>query len=240
MKFLTIDTSTELMSVAVGIDDQVFHDEGAGGSQSSAHLIAVVMRVLKQAGIALKDLNAIVFSHGPGSFTGLRTACAVSQGLALGADLPVIGVDSLLAMAQAAKSNHPQSHRFLSLMDARMNQMYAGAYQWHNNQWACVLAPELIDPHQLSWPAHWHEDEHKRVCGNAFSAHQTQISDELKLVSDSIYSLPNALALLALAPHAWLNGQARDPDQAFPMYIREKVAQTTAERRQASLNTPCP
>ena len=189
-----MDTSTELMSVAVGIDDQVFHDEGAGGAQSSAHLIAMVMLVLKQAGIGLKDLNAIVFSHGPGSFTGLRTACAVSQGLALGADLPVIGIDSLLAMAQNAKSEHPQFNRFLSLMDARMNQMYAGAYEWHNNQWSMAMAPVLIEPQQLSWPAHWHDDDHKRVCGNAFAAHQTHIGNELKLLSDPIFRGSTILA----------------------------------------------
>ena len=132
---LAFDTSTEQLSVAVqrGRDGQRFAHTGAGGAQASTTLIPTVQALLAQAGLALGELQAIVFGRGPGSFTGLRTACSVAQGLAWGAGLPVLPVDTLLAVAEAARqslSTAPDSLRVLALLDARRGEGYAAGYAW--------------------------------------------------------------------------------------------------------------
>jgi tRNA threonylcarbamoyladenosine biosynthesis protein TsaB len=152
MKFLAIETSTDRLSLAVqnGAHFEAF--EGAGGAQSSATLLPAVMALLQQAQLPLGDLDAIAFGRGPGAFTGLRTACAVAQGLALGANLPVLPLDTLLGVAEAARTI---SERVLVLMDARMHQVYGAAYEWQDTQWRCVQAPYLQHPEAVGLPAGW-------------------------------------------------------------------------------------
>ena len=133
MKLLAIDCSTERMSVALAQGDRRWTHEGVGGAQASAALIPAIMGLLDEAQLPLKELDAIAFGQGPGAFTGLRTACAVAQGLALGAKLRLLPIDSLLMLAHAALSTHPSlreaerrsnppSDRVLSVLDARMGQ----------------------------------------------------------------------------------------------------------------------
>ncbi len=125
LNLLALDTSTDQLSVAVQrADGQRFAHTGAGGAQASATLIPAVQALLAQAGLSLSDLRAIAFGRGPGSFTGLRTACSVAQGLAWGAGVPVLPIDTLLAVAEAARSAHGATH-VLALLDARMNEVYA-------------------------------------------------------------------------------------------------------------------
>ena len=109
-RLLAFDTSTDRLSVAVQHGDQRFTHDGEGGAQSSATLIPMVRALLARADLPLKSLDAIVFGRGPGSFTGLRTACAVAQGFAYGAGVPVLPVDTLLAVAQDARSRHGILH----------------------------------------------------------------------------------------------------------------------------------
>ena len=120
MKLLAIDCSTERMSVALAQGERRWTYEGGGGAQASAALIPAIMGLLDEAQLSLKELDAIAFGQGPGAFTGLRTACAVAQGLALGAKLRLLPIDSLLMLAHAALSSNPQSSRVLSVLDARM------------------------------------------------------------------------------------------------------------------------
>ena len=107
MNLLAFDTSTDALSIAVSRQDggpgKVWHSSGPGGAQASSSLIGSVMDLLGQADLRLAELDAICFGSGPGSFTGLRTACSVAQGLAFGANVPVLPVPSLLALAQAAR-----------------------------------------------------------------------------------------------------------------------------------------
>ena len=124
MKLLAIDCSTDRMSLALADGDLHWQHEGAGGAQASAALIPAIMGLLDEAQLTLKELDAIAFGRGPGAFTGLRTACAVAQGLALGADLPVLPIDTLLLLGEAARVHSP---RVLCVLDARMGQVYVAA-----------------------------------------------------------------------------------------------------------------
>ena len=161
MNLLAFDTSNERMSVAVQIlrDGSItcWQHEGEGGAQTSAHLIPSIQALMVQAGLGFEQLDAIVFGCGPGSFTGLRTACAVAQGLAWGAEVPVLPVDTLLTLAEQARFDHaPEalSCRVLALLDARMDELYVGGYAFSQGLWQQTLASALLRPEQVSADTH--------------------------------------------------------------------------------------
>ena len=243
LKFLAFETSTDKMSVAVSRGAQTWHHHGVGGSNASAQLIPVIHDLLQQAELTLNELTALVIGHGPGSFTGLRTSCSVAQGLAMGANLKVIQIDTLMAVAEEARGQL-QAQRVGILVDARMSEVYAGAYAWQSelNEWKPVMSlkvgpPEdmLIALNSLSVPCDaW--------AGNGFEVYKDRLNLSLDIAADSpaaspenfpiicASAMPHALALLRLAPAQWANGQAVTPEHVQPLYIRDKVAQTTAER----------
>ncbi len=223
VKLLAFDTSTEHLSVAVqAADGSLRVHEGPGGAQASATLVPACLDLLAQAGLALGALDAIVFGRGPGSFTGLRTACAVAQGLAWGAGRPVLGVDTLLAVAEEAHARGAVA-QVLALLDARMDQVYAQAWErtaagWRSDGAARLLAPEDVQP-APGWT----------LAGNAFDAYGSRLPQG----APRIAALPTAAALLRLAPALLAAGQGGDAASAQPLYIRDKVAQTTEERAAA-------
>ena len=237
MKLVAFDTSTDALSMAVsrGVDgeERVWHSSGPGGAQASGSLIGGLMDLLRQADLRLAELDAICFGSGPGSFTGLRTACSVAQGLAFGADVPVLPVPSLLALAQAARADAaPQAAQgqITALLDARMEEIYAATYAFAGDQWKVLQTPCLVAPADLAnWalPApvdgSWHA-----WAGNAFGVY----ADQLALPSGvpCVAALPTAQAMLQLAPALLAAGQAVPASQALPLYVRDKVAKTTAER----------
>jgi tRNA threonylcarbamoyladenosine biosynthesis protein TsaB len=247
MKLLAFDTSTETLSVAVQHGDRMWTHTGAGGAQASATLIPAIQSLLAQAGLTLADLDALVFGRGPGSFTGLRTACSVAQGLAYGTvradglQLPVLPVDTLLAVAEDARAQgaFPGTARaerpadttdfdVTALLDARMDQVYAVRYHHGAAGWAALDAPQLLAPEDVA--------VHGALAGNAFAAY----GGRLPAGTPRIDALPTASALLRLAPALMAGGHTVGAAGAMPLYIRDKVAKTTAERAQeraASLNT---
>lgn len=226
MNLLAFDTSTERLSVAVQrADGQRFEHQGAGGAQASAALIPVVLALLAQAGLVLGDLQAIVFGRGPGSFTGLRTACSVAQGLAYGAGVPVLPVDTLLALAESARRTHGAT-RVLALLDARMGEVYRAAYLRDGDGWARHGDIAVGAPEALALPAagDW------TLAGNVFADYGARLPAALAGLP-RVEALPTAGALLELAPALLAAGQAVPAAEALPLYIRDKVAQTTAERQ---------
>ena len=228
LRLLAFDTSTERLSIAVQHGDARFSHEGEGGAQSSAALIPAVRGLLAQANLTLKSLDAIVFGRGPGSFTGLRTACSVAQGFAYGAGVPVLPIDTLLAVAQDARTRHGAT-RVLALLDARMNEVYSAAYDWAGDAWHAqgdmvVVAPEALrGPQGAGDAAGW------VLAGNAFAAYGERLPAAL---ADwpQLDAWPTASALLDLAPPLLAAARAVAAAQALPLYIRDKVAHTTAER----------
>jgi tRNA threonylcarbamoyladenosine biosynthesis protein TsaB len=222
-RWLAFDTSTEWLSLAVAQGDQTWVQTLPGGAQASASLIPAVMDLLAQAGLALTALDAIVMGRGPGSFTGLRTACAVAQGLALGAQLPVLPVDTLLAVAEEARvqAGSPDHLTVLALLDARMDEVYNAVYRWSGGAWALLSPLQVCAPERIALPAG----------PDVLQAGHVPEAYALSLPSGPrVQAMPTASALLRLAPGLWASGQAVPPEQALPVYIRDKVAQTTAER----------
>ena len=231
-RLLAMDTSTELMAVAVLRDDVAFVRNEAGGAQASARLLPVTQALLADAGLSLRQIDAVAFGRGPGAFTGLRTSCAVAQGLAFGVGVPVLPIDSLLIVAEDARLQGHPSGEPIDIgvaMDARMDEVYAARYRWANGTWACVLAPGLYTLPALA--GLWREQGPAVVCGSALKAFGERLalpgSCRLEVEVD------RAAALGRLAAAAWRAGAAVDAAQALPLYLRDKVAQTTAERAAA-------
>jgi tRNA threonylcarbamoyladenosine biosynthesis protein TsaB len=225
MNLLAFDTSTDTLSIAVQHGDAVWQHTGPGGAQASATLIPAVRGLLAQAGLSFETLDAIVFGRGPGSFTGLRTACAVAQGLAFGArggqGVPVLPVDTLLAVAEEARHTHGCT-RVVSALDARMDEVYHARCKWlaDESRWQADADFGLSAPQAVAAPAGW------TVAGNAQAAY----GERLAPTAPHVAALPTASALLRLAPALLAAGQAVPASDALPRYIRDKVAQTTAER----------
>jgi len=232
MKLLALDTATEQMAVAVGVGvgESAWTHGSAGGALASATLVPTVLELLAQAGLGLSDLDAIAFGQGPGAFTGLRTAVSVAQGLAFGAGKPVLPLDSLLivaedARAQGALDDAPDAWLWVA-MDARMDEVYAAAYHRGPSGWETVVAPHLSDLDTLQ--ARWGQAP-LRLAGNAPAA----FGERLPLPAGSrIWQTQQdrAGAALRLAREAWAQGRGLPPEQALPVYLRDKVALTTAER----------
>jgi tRNA threonylcarbamoyladenosine biosynthesis protein TsaB len=236
LNLLAFDTSTETMSIAVRGgslgEGAVLEHVGAGGAQASAALIPAIMNLLAQAQLELGQLDAVVFGRGPGSFTGLRTACAVAQGLAFGADVKVLPLDTLLAVADEA--NHAAGvTRIVALLDARMDEVYAGAYVLDGAAWRREGEFTLGKPESVRIEPGW------ALAGNAFGAYGERLVRHAG--QQRIEALPTARALLRLAPQALAAGRAVAAHDAMPLYIRDKVAQTTAERAAAKQDpSPAP
>jgi len=224
VKLLAFDTSCECLSIAVQYGTQVYTYDGIAGAQASRTLIPRILALLTQAQLALDDLEAIVFGRGPGAFTGLRTACAVAQGLAFGAragqGVPLLPVDTLLAVAEDARIAHG-SEQVQAVLDARMDEVYSAAYVWQDGIWQAAPDCDLCPPEALQVPQGY------TVAGNAHAVYGTRLAPHAWHVS----ALPTAQALLRLAPVLLARGDAVDASLALPLYVRNKVAQTTAERQ---------
>jgi tRNA threonylcarbamoyladenosine biosynthesis protein TsaB len=216
------------MSIAVCRGAQVWRHRAPGAAQASAALIPAIMSLLSQAGLRLADLDAIAFGRGPGSFTGLRTACSVAQGLGFGAGVPLLGVETLMAVAEQAREQEG-STRVLAVLDARMDQVYAGAYEFDSGAWRRLGEFSLGAPEALQVPPGW------TLAGNAVGAYGERLPQVPR-----VSALPDAAAMLRLAPDLLASGQAVAADQALPLYIRDKVAQTTGERAALRAAPPSP
>ena len=223
---LAFDTSTDAMSVALVMPGlQVAHDR-AGGPQASATLIPDLMALLDEHGLALAAVDAIAFGCGPGAFTGLRTACSVAQGLAFGANKPVIPVDSLMLVADDARAQTGADDICVA-MDARMDEIYAGWYRWDGGQWTVTTAPALlrIETFNTLWQAH----PAAVIAGSALDAFGDRLTPapSLRRVRQP---RSRAEALARVAAQLWSQGVRVDAAHALPVYLRDKVAQTTVER----------
>ncbi len=224
MKLLAIDTSTEYCSAALWLEGEIHARRTRAGQSHSALLLPMVDELLREAGLSLRQLDGIAYGAGPGSFTGLRIACAVTQGLALGADLPVLGVSTLESIAQQSEAD-----RVLTVLDARMAEVYWAAYERTATGWTSVLPPILSAPESVIVP-----DGREWVgAGNGFIALQAVLLPRLQsqLVRIQPDLMPDAAAMATLAAPAFARGEGVDAACAAPIYLRDKVAMTTIERR---------
>lgn len=246
---IALDTATEVVHLALCQGERTWVRALGGGAQASASLLPGLQALLDEAGVPRSALQAIAFGRGPGAFTGLRTACSVAQGLALGLGLPVLPLDTLALVAESARqrsaplatqlSDHPATVVWV-LQDARMSEVYAQPWGWRPAQGWCALAQPAL------WPAARLTDTvlarvtaspdapslgRVWACGTALAAFPEQAQ---ALGAAGVGCVPEAApegaALAVLARQAWAQGLACDAALALPLYVRDKVAQTTAER----------
>ncbi|WP_042337273.1 tRNA (adenosine(37)-N6)-threonylcarbamoyltransferase complex dimerization subunit type 1 TsaB [Paraburkholderia ferrariae] len=239
---LALDTSTEFCSVALlravasggGAPDSQPYDEvavwvrhEATGAVSSTRLLPAIGELFDEAGLALADCQAIAFGSGPGSFTGLRTATGAAQGLAFGLDIPVVPVGTLLVCAESARLRDPAATRVLAALDARMDEAYWAEYAWDAaaSDWRTVHPAALDAPEQIAAPA-----GPFTLAGNAAAAFGARLAAAATARSIDAEALPHALPLAHAALRAFRAGRTLRADEAAPEYVRNKVAQTTAER----------
>jgi tRNA threonylcarbamoyladenosine biosynthesis protein TsaB len=230
---LAFDTSTEVLALAVHGPQGAFTERAAGGAAASAALLPALQALMQRAGVAMHQVQAIAFGQGPGAFTGLRTSCAVAQGLGLGLDRPVLPLDSLLLVAEDARAQLAADDLdVLVLVDARMDEVYAGLYRWTGQAWQVLQPPGLYSlPGLAGLLTAVEPDRPVAVAGSALNA----LGERLGLSAGAGWRFcpqetDRAVALLQLARRAWADGAAVDAAQALPLYLRDKVAQTTAER----------
>lgn len=227
MNLLAFDTSTEWMSMAVQRHGQTqpWLHQCAGGALASTQLIPQIILLMNQADLRLDELDALVFGAGPGSFTGLRSACAVAQGLAYGAGVPVLPVNTLMAVAEEARfqSNAGEGCRVLAMLDARMEEIYAQNYCFKSGRWLSDEGCKLIKPEIVNLVEA--PGSPTLLAGNVFETYGARLPQ-----ASRVHALPSASALLRLAPALLGEGGAVTAAQALPTYVRDKVAQTTQER----------
>ena len=217
MKLLALDTATEACSVAVWADGATV-ERLELGRQHSERILPMVQEVLAEAGLGLKQLDAIAFGRGPGSFTGLRIGAGVTQGLAFGAGLPVVLVSSLAALAQGV-----DAPKVLAAFDARMQQVYWGVYARNAQGLMGLQGGEIvIAPKDVPMPdgAGW------MGAGGGWDQYAGELSLRLgdKIKEWRRQCLPRARHVAELGAAAFQAGQAVPPEQALPVYVRDEVA----------------
>jgi tRNA threonylcarbamoyladenosine biosynthesis protein TsaB len=223
LKILAFDTSTEYCSVALFQDGAIMSHEALAGQRHSELILPMVRQALAEAGLALAQLDGIAFGAGPGSFTGLRIACGIAQGLALGAGLPVTGICTLEALAQEAGGG-----RIIAALDARMGQIYHAAYEEGADGWQPIAEPSLCYPQNapLVPNGNW------SGCGSGFDMYdqvlRARYGDSVKHTIGGMR--PHARPLAQLAAPRFAAGEGTDPADAAPLYIRNKVALKEKER----------
>ena len=225
MKLLALDTSTEACSVALQYHDQILTVDEVCPQQHSKRILPMVQQLLNESGLSLKQLDGIVFGRGPGSFTGVRIGVGVSQGLAFGADLPVFGVSTLQAMAQAAVRLH-QATQVVAAIDARMAEVYLAMYQRDPNGLMQAVGPELArkpaDLPALSMSGDtWAVGTGLVTYRDAFLQWAEGQTVSLQ-ISEQIV-LPSAQDMLTLAAPAWHQQQFVSAELAEPVYVRDEV-----------------
>ena len=223
MKILALETSTDSGSVALLDGDVLTERPVVGRPGHSETLLPEVVALLESCGVALAQLDAIAFGAGPGAFTGLRLACGVAQGLALGLGKPVIPVGNLEALASQCREG-----AVFVAADARMSEVYFAAYRRTPAGLEEVLAPACATPSEVRLPPEgtWFG------FGTAFRAYQGTLVPGLGARLDGFDEAPVPLAssIARLAAKRFLRGEVVDPALAAPLYVRDKVALTTAER----------
>src|SRR5258706_11576910 len=216
MRILALDSSTDWCSVAAGEDGRWFaRDERTGPTHSERALI-LVEAVLADAGWALGAIDGIAFGAGPGSFTGIRVACGLAQGLALGADLPVVPVPTLAALAPSAWSTSGAAS-VVACLDARMREVYVAAYARSGPTWREVDAPRVVAPAELVSPA----GEGWVGAGSGFAAYP-ELAAQMGLARADPAARPTARAVGELALPRLAAGEGVAAADALPLYVRHR------------------
>jgi tRNA threonylcarbamoyladenosine biosynthesis protein TsaB len=226
---LAIDTATETCSVALCTRAGVVERIERVGQQHSERALPMIDALLAEAGYRVTDLDAVALGAGPGSFTGLRIACGLAQGLAWAAELPVVAVGNLRALAAAALAEDASATRVLCALDARMNEAYAAVYERDGALEALIERepPQLVLPAELPDMARANDCE--LVAGDALVSHAA-VWPATAPWRSSRELLARAAWIARLGAADFVAGRFMAPALAAPLYVRDRVALTVAER----------
>jgi tRNA threonylcarbamoyladenosine biosynthesis protein TsaB len=217
LNILALDTSSEYCSVALWRAGTLEGREVHAGQRHSELVLGMIDELLARHGLRALELDGIAYGAGPGTFTGLRIACGVTQGIALAGGIPVVGIETLLAMAE-----YTRAARVVCCVDARMHEIYHAAYEKANDQWCPVAVPSVCAPSAApllpgrGWLG----------AGNAFAVHGESLAeryaDSVWRIDTDVHSRAHEIARLAVP--AFEQGRGVDAAQALPLYVRDKVA----------------
>ncbi|CAM2809615.1 tRNA (adenosine(37)-N6)-threonylcarbamoyltransferase complex dimerization subunit type 1 TsaB [Vibrio mytili] len=221
-KILAIDTSTENCSVALLVNDQVISRSEIAPRDHTKKVLPMVDEVLKEAGLTLQELDALAFGRGPGSFTGVRIGIGIAQGLAFGAELPMIGVSTLAAMAQGSFRLHAAKDIAVAI-DARMSEVYWARYtrqengEWHNVDQECVIPPARLVEEAQADETSW------TMAGTGWSAYQEILAGLPYDTTASEVLYPDAQDIVILAKQELEKGNTVAVEESSPVYLRDNV-----------------
>ena len=215
MKFAAFETSTEWCSVALSLEGEIRSLEERAGNRHSELALPMLEKLLGEANLSPRALEAVAFGAGPGSFTGLRIACGLAQGIALARGIPVIGISSLEAIAEESGAR-----RVVACLDARMREVYYSALEKKDSRWREIVETQCVPPANVSIPT----GDDWIGCGNGFAVYG---SLGMKNVKPEIH--PSAVAVVRLAAPRLAGGEGVDAALAAPAYVRDKVAYTAEE-----------
>lgn len=221
MKLLAIETSTEACSVALYRDGTVTERFALAPRRHTELLLPMIEELLAEAAAGPADLDGLAFGAGPGAFTGLRIACAFTQGIALARELPVAPVSSLAALAQGV-ARATGATRLLPAFDARMGEVYCGAYETRADGLVSALSADRVcPPAQVQWPAgaEW------TACGSGWASHGDALRASLgtRLREVLADSYPHAQDVARLGVEAFKAGRGRPAEEALPVYLRDEI-----------------
>lgn len=222
-RLLAVDTATDTVHLALQTPERTLVRARPGGAQASAALLPALAALMDEAGLAFSDLDAMACGVGPGAFTGLRTACSVVQGLAVGVGCPVLALPTLAAVAEHARQQGAPGAVW-AVQDARMGEIYVARFEPGPQGWSPDGAPRLWSPERFVAET---QGDDAVWAGNALLVYPLLAAAGRMSWAQAA---PAGEALLALARAAWDRGEAADPATLLPLYVRDKVARTTAER----------
>lgn len=227
MRLLALETATEACSVALWLGGECRERYQIAPRAHAELILPMAEALLQEAGLRLTALDAVAFGRGPGAFTGVRVATAVAQALGFAAELPVVPISTLAVLAQGALREGP-GDRVLAMLDARMGELYWGAFTLAGGVaraqgLECVARPERVP---TPAPGHW------LAVGSGWPVHRAALTARfgtalcLRWLAQPAY--PRASDLAPLAAAALAAGEARDPAEAQPVYLRDRVAEPPA------------
>jgi len=227
MKLLAIDTATEACSVALNLDGEIIERYTIEPRSHASQVLPMVDALLAETGVTLSNVDAIVFDRGPGSFTGIRIGTSVVQGLAFGAELPVIPVSSLEIMAQGHLGKINGTH-MVAMLDARMNEIYWATFKITDDSFVMQDEEQLSAPENISLPVGQYS-----VVGTGWRAYQEIFKQNTSIEWIETYpdALPRAADLALLAAKPWHEQKGLEPIQAQPVYLRNNVARKKTEQK---------
>lgn len=216
---LALDTATEACSVALSYQDTMLTLDELSPRTHTQRILPMVDELLKKAGISIDQVNVLVFGRGPGSFTGVRVGIGIAQGLALGANLPVVGVSNLLAMAEQAYQQLGATE-VVALIDARMNEVYFAQFSRQNDSWHSVVEEQVCSPEKAI--AQFKFVSNLAIVGTGWKAYPQFAQANLDVAITEI-TLPSAKYMLSLAESDIKQGKTQTAFEIEPVYLRNEV-----------------